>query len=90
MAGKSAYLRTAATLAVVAHCGCFVPADAAELTPLDALLSRMGAADDVASGWCGVGGGGSPSRALCSLWVKGTRRKGPFHTTIPHHHSTPP
>ena len=85
MAGKSAYLRTAATLAVVAHCGCFVPADAAELTPLDALLSRMGAADDVASGWCGVGGGVALARALLALG-QGDKTEG----TIPHHHSTPP
>ena len=62
MGGKSVYLRMAATIAVLAHIGCYVPAAAAEVSVLDALLSRMGAADDISTGRCasraaGMGGG---------------------------------
>lgn len=50
MGGKSVYLRMAGVLAVMAHLGCYLPAQSAELSVCDALLSRMGAADDLSSG----------------------------------------
>ncbi|KAI8469096.1 MAG: muts domain V-domain-containing protein [Monoraphidium minutum] len=50
MGGKSVYLRMAAVLAVMAHVGSYVPAEACELGVMDGLLTRMGAADDLSSG----------------------------------------
>ncbi|HVE51556.1 MAG TPA: DNA mismatch repair protein MutS [Casimicrobiaceae bacterium] len=50
MGGKSTYMRQAAVIALLAHCGCFVPADKAELGPLDAIFTRIGASDDLAGG----------------------------------------
>ncbi|MEX2479649.1 MAG: DNA mismatch repair protein MutS [Gammaproteobacteria bacterium] len=50
MGGKSTYMRQAALIALLAHIGSFVPADAAVLGPLDAIHSRIGAADDLAGG----------------------------------------
>jgi DNA mismatch repair protein MutS len=50
MGGKSTYMRQAATIALLAYCGSFVPAAAAEIGPLDAIHTRIGAADDLAGG----------------------------------------
>jgi DNA mismatch repair protein MutS len=50
MGGKSTYMRQAAAIALLAHCGSFVPARAALLGPLDAIYTRIGAADDLAGG----------------------------------------
>ena len=50
MGGKSTYMRQAAVIALLAHCGSFVPADAATLGPLDAIHTRIGASDDLAGG----------------------------------------
>ncbi len=50
MGGKSTYMRQAALIVLLAHCGCFVPAMAARLGPLDAIFTRIGAADDLAGG----------------------------------------
>ncbi len=50
MGGKSTYMRQAAVIALLACCGFFVPAEAAEIGPLDALYTRIGAADDLARG----------------------------------------
>jgi len=50
MGGKSTYMRQAAVIALLACCGLFVPAQAAEIGPLDALYTRIGAADDLAGG----------------------------------------
>jgi DNA mismatch repair protein MutS len=50
MGGKSTYMRQAAVIALLAYCGSFVPATAAELGPLDAIHTRIGAADDLAGG----------------------------------------
>ncbi|NDP43967.1 MAG: DNA mismatch repair protein MutS, partial [Aromatoleum sp.] len=50
MGGKSTYMRQAAVIALLAYCGSFVPADAALLGPLDAIHTRIGAADDLAGG----------------------------------------
>jgi DNA mismatch repair protein MutS len=50
MGGKSTYMRQAAVIALLAYCGSFVPAAAAEIGPLDAIHTRIGAADDLAGG----------------------------------------
>jgi DNA mismatch repair protein MutS len=50
MGGKSTYMRQAALIVLLAHCGCFVPATSARLGPLDAVFTRIGAADDLAGG----------------------------------------
>ncbi len=50
MGGKSTYMRQAAVVALLAHCGSFVPAASAEIGPLDAIHTRIGAADDLAGG----------------------------------------
>jgi len=50
MGGKSTYMRQAALIALLASCGLFVPAEAAEIGPLDALYARIGASDDLARG----------------------------------------
>jgi DNA mismatch repair protein MutS len=50
MGGKSTYMRQVALIALMAHVGCFVPAKAARLGPLDQIFTRIGAADDLAGG----------------------------------------
>jgi len=50
MGGKSTYMRQAAVIALLACCGLYVPAQAAEIGPLDAIYTRIGAADDLAGG----------------------------------------
>ncbi len=50
MGGKSTYMRQTAVIALLAYCGSFVPAAAATLGPLDAIHTRIGAADDLAGG----------------------------------------
>ena len=50
MGGKSTYMRQVALIALLAHCGSFVPARRARLGPLDAIYTRIGAADDLAGG----------------------------------------
>ncbi|RZI37766.1 DNA mismatch repair protein MutS, partial [Herbaspirillum sp. HC18] len=50
MGGKSTYMRQVALIALMAHCGCPVPARAVRLGPLDAIHTRIGASDDLASG----------------------------------------
>ena len=50
MGGKSTYMRQAAVIALLAYCGSFVPARAAAIGPLDAIHTRIGAADDLAGG----------------------------------------
>ena len=50
MGGKSTFMRQVALICLLAHVGSFVPADAAELGPLDAIFTRIGASDDLASG----------------------------------------
>jgi DNA mismatch repair protein MutS len=50
MGGKSTYMRQTALIVLLAHCGSFVPAEAACIGPVDAIYTRIGAADDLASG----------------------------------------
>ncbi|WP_298264356.1 DNA mismatch repair protein MutS [Acidocella sp.] len=50
MAGKSTFLRQNALLVILAQAGLPVPADAMRLGLVDRLFSRVGAADDLASG----------------------------------------
>jgi len=50
MGGKSTYMRQAALIVLLAHIGCYVPADKATIGPVDRIFSRIGAADDLAGG----------------------------------------
>ncbi len=50
MGGKSTYMRQVALIALLAHCGSFVPAKKAHLGALDQIFTRIGAADDIAGG----------------------------------------
>ena len=50
MGGKSTYMRQTALIVLLAWAGCFVPAQAARIGPVDRIFTRIGAADDLASG----------------------------------------
>ena len=50
MGGKSTYMRSVALIALLAYAGSFVPAASARLGPIDRILTRIGAADDLARG----------------------------------------
>ncbi len=50
MGGKSTYMRQNALIALLAHTGSYVPADKAEIGPIDRIFTRIGAADDLAGG----------------------------------------
>jgi DNA mismatch repair protein MutS len=50
MGGKSTYMRQVALIALLAHCGSFVPAQGAVLGEIDQIFTRIGASDDLASG----------------------------------------
>lgn len=50
MGGKSTYMRQIALIVLLAHIGSFVPARAATIGPIDRIFTRIGAADDLASG----------------------------------------
>jgi len=50
MGGKSTYMRQSALIVLMAHIGCFVPASRAVIGPVDRIFTRIGAADDLASG----------------------------------------
>jgi DNA mismatch repair protein MutS len=50
MGGKSTYMRQVALIALLAHCGSFVPARRARIGALDQIFTRIGAADDLAGG----------------------------------------
>jgi len=49
MGGKSTYMRQVAIIALLASMGSHVPAQACRLGPLDAIHTRIGAADDLAN-----------------------------------------
>jgi DNA mismatch repair protein MutS len=50
MGGKSTYMRQVAQIALLAYCGCFVPAKSACMGPIDRIFTRIGASDDLAGG----------------------------------------
>ena len=50
MAGKSTYMRQVALITIMAQIGCFVPAESATLGVVDAVFTRVGASDDLATG----------------------------------------
>lgn len=50
MGGKSIYMRQVALIVLLAHIGSFVPAQQAIIGPIDRIFTRIGAADDLASG----------------------------------------
>ncbi|MFC4538214.1 DNA mismatch repair protein MutS, partial [Chromohalobacter sarecensis] len=50
MGGKSTYMRQAALIALLAHTGSCVPADDAEIGPVDRIFTRIGSSDDLAGG----------------------------------------
>ncbi|MDR7416863.1 MAG: DNA mismatch repair protein MutS [Armatimonadota bacterium] len=49
-AGKSTYLRQVALIVILAQMGSFVPAEYARVGVVDRIFTRIGAADDIASG----------------------------------------
>lgn len=50
MAGKSTYMRQTAIITLMAHLGCFVPAQSADIALCDRLFTRVGASDDLSAG----------------------------------------
>ena len=50
MGGKSTYMRQVALITLMAHLGCYVPAQRAVIGPVDRIFTRIGASDDLASG----------------------------------------
>jgi len=50
MGGKSTYMRQNALIVLLAHVGSFVPAARARIGPIDRILTRIGAGDDLARG----------------------------------------
>lgn len=50
MGGKSTYMRQIALIALMAHCGSYVPAKKVCMSMLDQIFTRIGATDDLASG----------------------------------------
>jgi DNA mismatch repair protein MutS len=50
MGGKSTYMRQIALIVLLAHIGSYVPAKSARIGLIDRIFTRIGAADDLASG----------------------------------------
>ena len=50
MGGKSTFMRQTALISLLAYCGCYVPAQAAILGPIDRVFTRIGSADDLSTG----------------------------------------
>lgn len=50
MGGKSTYMRQNALIVLLAHIGSFVPASRAVIGPIDRILTRIGAGDDLVRG----------------------------------------
>lgn len=50
MGGKSTYMRSIALIALLAYSGSYVPAESAQIGIIDKILTRIGAADDLARG----------------------------------------
>lgn len=49
-AGKSTLMRTTAMAVILSQIGCFLPAAKAELTPVDKIMTRLGANDNIIQG----------------------------------------
>lgn len=47
MAGKSTFLRMTCIAVIMAQLGCYVPCSSARLTPIDRIMSRLGANDNI-------------------------------------------
>jgi DNA mismatch repair protein MutS len=50
MGGKSTYMRQTALVVLMAYIGSFIPAENAQIGPVDRIFTRIGASDDLASG----------------------------------------
>ncbi len=50
MGGKSTLMRQTALICLLAHCGFYVPAQKVVIGPMDQILTRIGASDDIAGG----------------------------------------
>jgi DNA mismatch repair protein MutS len=50
MGGKSTFMRQTALIVLMAYCGCFVPANVAQIGEIDRIFTRIGASDDLAGG----------------------------------------
>jgi len=50
MGGKSTFMRQTALISLLALCGSYVPAKAAEIGPIDRIFTRIGSSDDLAGG----------------------------------------
>ncbi|WP_353095231.1 DNA mismatch repair protein MutS [Tissierella praeacuta] len=50
MAGKSTYMRQVAIITLLAHIGSFVPAGSADISIVDRIFTRIGAADNLSQG----------------------------------------
>ncbi|XP_078505773.1 DNA mismatch repair protein Msh6 [Lissotriton helveticus] len=50
MGGKSTLMRQAGLVVIMAQLGCYVPAEACRLTPVDRVFTRLGASDRIMSG----------------------------------------
>ncbi|MGA0935161.1 MAG: DNA mismatch repair protein MutS [Pseudohongiellaceae bacterium] len=50
MGGKSTYMRQTALIVLLAYTGCFIPAEAARIGPVDRIFTRIGSSDDLAGG----------------------------------------
>ena len=50
MAGKSTYMRQVALITLMTQAGSFVPANFANISPVDRIFTRIGAGDDIVSG----------------------------------------
>ncbi len=71
MGGKSTYMRQMALITIMAYMGSFVPAKSARLGPIDQIFTRIGAADDLASG-------------KSTFMVEMTEAAGILHRATPH------
>ncbi len=50
MGGKSTYMRQTCLIVLLAHIGSYVPADSAQIGPIDRIFTRIGAGDDLSRG----------------------------------------